>query len=67
MTESVRYKVEELKQTILNSEEYQKYDKYRRLLNENPQLKKKVNEFRAANMCMRFDSSWTIQIFLPIM
>ncbi len=57
MTESVRYKVEELKQTILNSEEYQKYDKYRRLLNENPQLKEKVNEFRAANMRMRLDSS----------
>lgn len=57
MTESVRYKTEELKQTILNSEEYQKYDKYRRLLNENPQLKEKVNEFRAANMRLRLDSS----------
>ncbi len=53
MTEPVRLKAEELKQTILASEEYHKYDMYRRLLNETPELKEKVNEFREANMLMQ--------------
>ena len=53
MTEPVRLKAEELKQTILKSEEYHKYDMYRRLLNETPDLKKKVNEFREANMLLQ--------------
>ncbi len=55
MTDSVRIKAEEFKQTLLNSEEYQKYDNYRRKLNETPELKKRVNNFREANMRMQLD------------
>lgn len=50
MTDNVRAKAEELKEIILNSEEYRNYDMYRRLLNETPQLKARVNEFRAINV-----------------
>ncbi len=53
MTDNVRAKAEELKQIILNSEEYRNFDMYRRLLNETPQLKERVNEFRAANVEMQ--------------
>lgn len=55
MTEAVRVKLEEFKQIIMNSEEYQKYDVYRRLLNETPDLKKRVNAFREANMNMQIE------------
>lgn len=55
MTDSVRIKAEEFKQTLMNSEEYHKYDMYRRLLNETPELKHKVNIFREANMRMQLD------------
>lgn len=55
MTDSVRMKAEEFKQTIMNSEEYHKFDVYRRLLNETPELKKRVNNFREANMLMQMD------------
>ena len=55
MTEAVRVKLDEFKQTIMNSEEYHKYDIYRRLLNETPELKKRVNEFREANMLMQIE------------
>ncbi len=55
MTDAVRIKAEEFKQTLMNSEEYHKFDVYRRLLNETPELKKKVNNFREANMLMQMD------------
>lgn len=55
MTEAVRVKAEEFKQTIMNSEEYHKYDMYRRLLNETPDLKERVNKFRKANMDMQME------------
>lgn len=55
MTDSVRLKLEEFKQTIMNSEEYHKYDIYRRLLNETPELKTRVNAFREANMNMQME------------
>lgn len=55
MTDSVRIKAEEFKQTLMNSEEYHKYDMYRRLLNETPELKNKVNIFREANMRIQLD------------
>ncbi|MGN1188503.1 MAG: YlbF family regulator [Lachnospiraceae bacterium] len=53
MTDHVRAKAEELKQVILDSDEYRSFDMYRRLLNETPQLKARVNEFRAANVEMQ--------------
>lgn len=53
MTDNVRTKAEELKKIILDSEEYRNYDMYRRLLNQTPQLKARVNEFRAANVEMQ--------------
>ena len=55
MTDSVRIKAEEFKQVLLESEEYQKYDVYRKLLNETPELKAKVNNFREANVRMQMD------------
>ncbi len=55
MTEAVRMKAEEFKQVIMNSEEYHKYDVYRRLLNESPELKERVNEFRKANMTLQME------------
>lgn len=45
--------MEELKQTILNSEEHRNYDMYRRLLSQTPELKQKVDEFRGANFKMQ--------------
>lgn len=50
MTKAVKEKAEELKQAILNSEEYNNFDMYRRLLNQTPDLKEEVNKFRAANL-----------------
>lgn len=50
MTKAVKEKAEELKQVILDSEEYRNFDMYRRLLNQTPELKEKVNQFRAANL-----------------
>ena len=55
MTDSVRIKAEEFKQTLMESEEYQKYDMCRRMLNEDPDLKSKVNSFREANVRMQLD------------
>lgn len=57
MTDAVRFKTGELKHLILSSEEYHKYDMCRRKLNEMPELKKKVNEFRNANMQIRLSGS----------
>lgn len=53
MTDAVRAKAEEFREVILNSEEYRNYDMYRRLLNETPELKQKVNEFRKLNVYMQ--------------
>lgn len=53
MTDFVKGKAEELKYSILNSEEYKTFDMYRRKLNEDPELKRKVNDFRAANLYMQ--------------
>ena len=53
MTDAVKNKTEELKYVILNSEEYKNFDMYRRKLLENPELKEKVNQFRAANVHMQ--------------
>ena len=55
MTDAVKAKAEELKYTILNSEEYKNFDMYRRKLLENPELKAKVNEFRALNVRMQIE------------
>ena len=53
MTDAVKNKAEELKYVILNSEEYKNFDMYRRKLLENPELRDKVNQFRAANVQMQ--------------
>lgn len=55
MTDAMRIKAEEFKQTIMDSEEYHKFDMYRRLLNETPDLKERVNEFRKANMSLQME------------
>ena len=57
MTDAMRIKAEEFKQTIMESEEYQKYDMYRRLLNETPELKDRVNEFRKANISLQMEEN----------
>ena len=57
MTDAVRAKAEELKYAILNSEEYKNFDGYRRKLNENPELKAKVNAFRAGNVQMQMQKA----------
>ena len=57
MTDAVKAKAEELKYTILNSEEYKNFDMYRRKLMENPELKDKVNEFRAMNVRMQIEKA----------
>lgn len=55
MTDAVRLKAEEFKQTIMNSEEYHKFDMYRGMLNDAPELKERVNGFREANMLLQMD------------
>lgn len=57
MTDEVRAKAEELKYAILNSEEYKNFDGYRRKLNENPELKAKVNAFRAENVHLQMQKA----------
>ena len=57
MTDAVRAKAEELKYAILNSEEHKNFDGYRRKLNENPELKAKVNAFRAGNVQMQMQKA----------
>ncbi len=57
MTDAMRIKAEEFKQTIMESEEYQKYDMYRRLLNETPELKDRINEFRKANISLQMEGN----------
>lgn len=57
MTDAVRAKAEELKYAILNSEEYKNFDGYRRKLNDNPELKAKVNAFRAGNVQMQMQKA----------
>lgn len=49
MTDSLAVKVRELKNAILDSEEYRNFDMYKRLLSETPELLELVNEFRKAN------------------
>ena len=57
MTDAVKAKAEELKYAILNSEEYRNFDMYRRRLMESPELKDKVNEFRAMNVRMQIEKA----------
>ena len=57
MTESVKNKAEELKYAILNSEEYKNFDNYRIKLLENPELKARVDQFRAANVVMQMQKA----------
>ena len=57
MTDAVKAKAEELKYTILNSEEYKNFDMYRRKLIEHPELMAKVNEFRAKNVRMQIEKA----------
>ena len=57
MTDAVRAKAEELKYTILNSEEYKNFDMYRKRLIENPELKEQVNHFRAMNVRMQMEKA----------
>lgn len=57
MTDSVKNKAEELKYAILNSEEYKNFDMYRRKLLEYPELKERVNQFRAANVQMQIQKA----------
>ncbi len=49
MTESLAAKIKELRQMLLDSEEYKNFDLYRRVLMEAPDLYKKVLEFRSEN------------------
>ena len=57
MTDIVGAKAEELKYAILNSEEYKNFDGYRIKLNENPELKAKVNAFRAGNVHLQMQKA----------
>ena len=57
MTDAVKNKAEELKYAVLNSEEYKNFDMYRRKLLEYPDLKEKVNQFRAANVQMQIQKA----------
>lgn len=50
MNDNVKGKTEELIRNILDSEEYQTFDIYRRLLNETPELKERVQTFRKARL-----------------
>lgn len=53
MTDSLAAKVKELRQMILDSEEYRSFDLYRRVLKEVPELYEKVNEFRHENFMLQ--------------
>ncbi len=57
MTDAVKAKAEELKYTILNSEEYKNFDMYRRKLHEHPELMEKVKHFRISNVCMQIEKA----------
>lgn len=57
MTDAVKNKAEELKYAILNSEEYKNFDMYRIKLLENPELKARVDQFRAANVQMQMQKA----------
>lgn len=46
MDRGIENKVRELKEAILNSEEYQNHQKYIQILREDPDLYKRVNELR---------------------
>ncbi len=62
MTDAVKAKAEELKYTILNSEEYKNFDMYRRKLFEYPDLKERVNQFRAANVSMQIHKANSVNV-----
>lgn len=49
MTDSLAAKVKELRQMILDSEEYRNFDLYRRVLQEVPEIFEQVNQFRSEN------------------
>ncbi|MBP3339001.1 MAG: YlbF family regulator [Lachnospiraceae bacterium] len=53
MTDNLASKVKELKQMILDSEEYRNFDLYRRLLKEVPELFDQVNQFRHDNFMLQ--------------
>ncbi len=53
MTDSLAAKIKELKQMILDSEEYRNFDLYRRILKDVPELYEKVNEFRSKNFMLQ--------------
>ena len=50
MEDQVKGKTEELIHTLLDSEEYRTFDIYRRLLDETPELKERVQTFRKARI-----------------
>ena len=49
MTDSLASKVKELRQMILDTEEYRNFDLYKRILKDVPELYDRVNEFRHKN------------------
>lgn len=49
MTDSLAAKVKELRQMILDSEEYRNFDLYRRVLEGVPEVYEQVNQFRYEN------------------
>ena len=50
MNDNVKYKAAELIRTILESDEYRNFDKYRMLLSENHELKDRVQTFRRVRL-----------------
>lgn len=53
MTDSLATKIKELRQMILDSEEYRNFDLYRRVLMEAPDLYDKVKKFRCENFYLQ--------------
>ncbi len=57
MDDEISSKAYELKQKILESDEYQRYNLYKEELDEYPELKRKIQEFRKKNFEFQLDNS----------
>ena len=53
MDRGIENKARELREAILNSEEYQNHQKYIRILREDPELYKRVNELRKTTFILQ--------------
>lgn len=61
MDRGIENKAKELREAILNSEEYQKHQEYIQILREDPELYKRVNEFRKKTFVLQNGNNYQEQ------